>query len=353
MKQSLDSDRLKELEELIRTERFTVAQIAEKLNINKQIVYRHKKSLGITEPRGSNRKYLADFDYFKTFSHEQSWLLGFILADGCILDRKCDGNKNPKLLTIALCAKDVVVLENIKKLLKSDYPIYSFTEKNLSIKTRGKEQPPKDYERRTLTIFSEEMCSDLIKIGIGPRKTYSIEWLDTIPKEYVPSFIRGIFDGDGSIGIYGEDKYLMVSINGTENLLLGLRSYLLQQGIVSNVHRANNQLYCLQTTRIHAKHFCDLIYKDKTDYSYLPRKFEIYQRSFDEIDWEKYRYYNVSSKFFGVCHTKRGYWISWVGIKGGGKKEIGYFKDEISAARAYNDYVIKNKLEKPLNIIDT
>jgi group I intron endonuclease len=66
-----------------------------------------------------------------------------------------------------------------------------------------------------------------------------------------------------------------------------------------------------------------------------------------------------ASKFFGVVinyhkQTKKGkeyiyvYWISQLKVD---KKQyhLGYFKDEISAAKAYDFFVIENNLKNPLN----
>jgi hypothetical protein len=59
-----------------------------------------------------------------------------------------------------------------------------------------------------------------------------------------------------------------------------------------------------------------------------------------------------SSEFFGVHYSqydKR--WVCRITIN---KKliHIGKYKDEEIAAKAYNDYVLKNMLKNPLNILD-
>jgi group I intron endonuclease len=60
------------------------------------------------------------------------------------------------------------------------------------------------------------------------------------------------------------------------------------------------------------------------------------------------------SKYFGVNSTINNNRIYWrVRFKVNNKIEyIEYFKTEIEAALAYNDYIIKNNLLKPLNIIE-
>jgi group I intron endonuclease len=62
---------------------------------------------------------------------------------------------------------------------------------------------------------------------------------------------------------------------------------------------------------------------------------------------------NSKSKYFGVNYTSnnnRDYWRVRFRINNK-MKSIGYFKTEEEAALAYNNYIIKNNLSKPLNII--
>lgn len=60
------------------------------------------------------------------------------------------------------------------------------------------------------------------------------------------------------------------------------------------------------------------------------------------------------SKYFGVSYNpidNRVYWRVRIRIDRK-SKSIGYFNTEIDAALAYNEYIIKNNLPNPLNIID-
>ncbi|MBL8089521.1 MAG: GIY-YIG nuclease family protein [Anaerolineales bacterium] len=63
---------------------------------------------------------------------------------------------------------------------------------------------------------------------------------------------------------------------------------------------------------------------------------------------------NATSQYFGVSKSVRNskniYWKAIIMINGK-LKHIGYFKTEIEAAQAYNDYVVKLNLPYPLNNI--
>ena len=48
------------------------------------------------------------------------------------------------------------------------------------------------------------MYEDLIKLGCVPNKSLTVKFPteEQVPKEFLSSFILGLIDGDGSIGIY-------------------------------------------------------------------------------------------------------------------------------------------------------
>ncbi len=59
-------------------------------------------------------------DFFKDWSSNMAYVLGYITADGCIACRK-DRKKNPYILDIT--SVDLEHLNKIKKILKSEYKI--------------------------------------------------------------------------------------------------------------------------------------------------------------------------------------------------------------------------------------
>jgi group I intron endonuclease len=68
------------------------------------------------------------------------------------------------------------------------------------------------------------------------------------------------------------------------------------------------------------------------------------------------KYPNSTSKYHFVWkvtyHNKKyGDYVYWASGIGRGNKNIGLFKTELDAAIAYNDYIIKNNINLPLNIL--
>jgi hypothetical protein len=58
-----------------------------------------------------------------------------------------------------------------------------------------------------LSIYSKELSQFLISKGCVPKKSLTLQF-PTVPEKYLPDFIRGCMDGDGSINTYiAKKKY--------------------------------------------------------------------------------------------------------------------------------------------------
>lgn len=66
-----------------------------------------------------------------------------------------------------------------------------------------------------IQIGHQEICKDLLGLGIQPRKTYNLNPIK-VPERYFSDFVRGFFDGDGSVYIY--------NVNGTPQIKVGFVS---------------------------------------------------------------------------------------------------------------------------------
>lgn len=125
------------------------------------------------QPKGRNRIYNLDEDYFKNIDiPEKAYIFGFLTADGC--------NDN-RSICINLNKKDIEILEFIKNQISPDSKIRTLKNNMLG-----------------LNIYSKKLCKDLYDLGIIPNKTKIIEF-PKIKNEYLSHYIRGCFDGDGCV----------------------------------------------------------------------------------------------------------------------------------------------------------
>ena len=104
------------------------------------------------------RKYNIDENFFQyTDSHEKAYILGFIIADGCVSYRKWSN-----ILKISLANKDYDHLVKIRNIIAPENPI--------SVKT-NKAGFNLNYTSCTLIVCSSKIVNDLSKYGVIPRKS--------------------------------------------------------------------------------------------------------------------------------------------------------------------------------------
>lgn len=162
----------------------------------------------------------VDEDFFKRWSADMAYVLGFFLADGTF-DITSRGGY---YFGFHICDKDL--LESLRGVLGSKHKI---SERRV----RDGESP-----RYRLQIGSKTMCKDLLRLGIVPQKTKQLT-IPEVPNQYTFDFIRGYFDGDGNVwsGTINNKrrtstKVLQITFtSGCRQFLLALRSLLNKNGI--------------------------------------------------------------------------------------------------------------------------
>lgn len=124
---------------------------------------------------------LVNVNFFKHWSSEMAYVLGFFAADGSMYTSSRGAHY------IDFTSTDSELLERISSILRAKQKI-----------TRLERHNPKWKIVYHLQIGSKDMFADLLKLGMSPRKSMVIQ-LPTVPGIYLSHFVRGYFDGDGSI----------------------------------------------------------------------------------------------------------------------------------------------------------
>ena len=157
-------------------------------------------------------------EYFtKTNKHNSYWA-GFIGADGYV-------NEDKNVLQIHLSAKDKDHLEKLKNELNEDYKI------KVS-KNNGTWASDESYLCRF--SFASKQTIEALKEnwGLHQKKTHTLTFPKDISAEEKRSYLCGYIDGDGCISVKKNSRgKLQLSINGNEEFLEGMISFLREAGI--------------------------------------------------------------------------------------------------------------------------
>jgi len=163
------------------------------------------------------RKYNCNEDYFeKINSNEKAYWLGLLFADGCVRKRKQFNGKHKQggIVGISLKNGDEYLLEKLIIDLESTYKL--------------SKQVKDTFLSYKLEVNSSKMANDLINLGCVPNKSL-ILLPPNLTDKFISHFIRGYFDGDGSIGKYnGRIKF---SLLGTNELLTWILNYFKNKGM--------------------------------------------------------------------------------------------------------------------------
>lgn len=229
----------------------SLSSIAKNLEVKREaLTKRLKDKFNITVNRDGKKN--IDSYYFSTPTHENMYWIGFILADGSM-------DKNNGL---EIGIKDKEHIEKFKLCLKSGHKI---SEKII----KGK-----SYWR--INIRDTQIAKDLNQYGVVNNKSNIDIGMPTIPDKFFGDFLRGFFDGDGSLAYYYKREYhrkLTFTIGYTNRRLANqLLEKLKQYDIELSLYEAKTSLSLETTNKATITKLVKLMYKDAT--IYLDRKLE-------------------------------------------------------------------------------
>jgi len=246
-------------------------RIANELGISQWMVSDRMRKAGLkTKPKHRNltrQKYTVNETALYKITTHTAWVLGWLVADGFV-------NKSDNSFGIKVARKDVDVLEKIREFFSYDGPILDCRHRN---KDTGK-----SYKQKLLKMSSASLRNRLIELGITPNKTSHEVYLDSISGEILDrQFIKGVFEGDGSLLYYPHTKRFKFQVVGTLELLSEIQDKLVQYlGLRKTKIHCQNRESNHHLMQYSGKHqvpkIAQWIYQDSI--WHLDRKYNTYKR---------------------------------------------------------------------------
>ena len=164
----------------------STVKVGKMFSVGHKVIAKVLEEFGIARTAASKRKYALNEHYFDEIdTPNKAYIFGFLMADGC-------NNKSKCTISMSLEERDREILEKIRMEIGSERPLefldytnkhdFGYTYKN----------------QYRLLMFSMHMCKTLEQHGMVPNKSLIAE-LPVLPTNLVRHFIRGLFDGDGSV----------------------------------------------------------------------------------------------------------------------------------------------------------
>lgn len=244
------------------------SKVAKELNISVNTVIKRFKILGIQMDSHSHLKF-DEHVFDKIDSEEKAYWLGFIYADGYVRTQK-DTDKHARYdFELSLSEHDVNHLYKFDKFMKTN---------TLNVKIGISKYNGKEFKRCRWSVGNKNLWTQLNNKGVVPQKSLILTFPteNQVPKEFQKAFIRGYFDGDGSISTKETSKsVLSVQLIGTQDFLEKVLEIL---NINANVHLVNSssqKTYNISLAIQKGTDFLNQIYSNAT--IYLDRKYNLYK----------------------------------------------------------------------------
>lgn len=183
------------------------SEIIKKYNLNYHKLNYILNNLGILKTKkNKKRKKINENIFEKINSEEKAYFLGFLSADGYILN---DG----KTIGITLKREDKYILEKFKNIIQYDGEVKDYSSKT--------SYGYIEYSR--LRFTSEKIYNFLKEFGFTNKKSNFFEpKIDFIEKKFYKDFLRGYFDGNCTISIRIDNKNIKrfsVHFLGLKNII--------------------------------------------------------------------------------------------------------------------------------------
>jgi hypothetical protein len=138
-----------------------------------------KRKAGVSKKREEGKPAVNESYFSEIDSTEKAYWLGMMYADGSVYE------KDGELSQVFLGLKDREHVVLFRDTLDAGYRVRR-----------------RDDGGNELTITSREMANDLSKLGCGNEKTFSATLPELDHDEFRAAFVRGLYDGDGSLNDY-------------------------------------------------------------------------------------------------------------------------------------------------------
>lgn len=241
----------------LRSKGLSERKIAEIIKVSRSTI--HSKLNDIHYNCGSRKRYSADENFFEVPNVINSYWAGFLAADGCI-------------------SNNTIILEIHNK---DEQHITKFCS---SIKYNGAIYRRKNRDMVSVGIRSHKIISDLgYNFNIIPRKAKVLLPPNITNKGNIRSFIRGYIDGDGCYS----DKYNLISVRGTKEMLLWMKNNLNE---LANLNTKTTVIYDYGSYKLQIrgkhKYFAAIkwIFENSNSSIVLDRKYDIVKPIVGEIE---------------------------------------------------------------------
>ena len=230
------------------------------------------------------RKIRYKKDFFSAWSAEMAYVLGVIYTDGNVYRETGSERQRKRIGRLQMSQKEPELLEKVLGLMECNVRIFFVNEKRYGNIVSG--------ERYQFMITNDKLYDDLLKFGITPNKSLTLQFPD-VPREYVRHFVRGCWDGDGSVYLEKRSKRIKASyVSGSRKFIEGMIDALSKDGLeIKTIYtrgimlkdKLKNPAYYFRLNINQMPAFYKYLYDNVPDTQYLVRKHNLFKLSSERL----------------------------------------------------------------------
>lgn len=198
-----------------------------------------------------------------------AYILGYLFADGSLEDASY---LRGKYLRITSC--DLSIVQAIRKEFGSEHKIVKLAPTTVNGRPRY-----------FLRIGDHAIYNDLINLGLTPNKSLTMLFPKHLPSSLMSDFVRGYFDGDGTLYLEKRKKSYsprVVFTSGSKKFLENLSDVITKYCSLEEIKKiyASRRSYQLVYKTKKANKVLDFMFSKIDDKNiFLKRKYSIYNNS--------------------------------------------------------------------------
>lgn len=225
------------------------------------------------------RKIKYNSEFFEKWTPAMAYVLGIIFTDGNLQERKtydATTGQYTRMARLSIAQKEPELLRKVLALMNCDARLYFQARKEYSTTVAG--------QLYHFSIASNELYHTLSAYGLKPKKSLDIRF-PLMPDEYVRHFVRGCWDGDGSVYVERRSNRLVASyVSGSKVFITELAMHLEKAGLprrtIYEENRRHSSYYIKyagdQCTKLY--HY---LYDNVPPTQYLERKYQLFNKHCD------------------------------------------------------------------------
>jgi predicted DNA-binding protein YlxM (UPF0122 family)/transcriptional regulator with XRE-family HTH domain len=224
------------------------------------------------------KKVKVNEDFFKLWSPQMAYVLGIIYTDGNLnpgrIKEPWRAKSTSTVPIITVAQKEPELLVKILHLMDCDAKLYFHKERVYGNTKAG--------ELYHFQIPNEKLYDDIVKLGLTPNKSLTMQF-PNIPNAYTRHFIRGCWDGDGSVYIEKRIKKVWASfVSGSLQFVEEMVKNLVAAGFPERTIHSNkqaNKSYYFKFSGSQVPMLYHYLYDNVPETECLERKLKLFRMS--------------------------------------------------------------------------